>query len=267
VIRQGWTFPVPGGVRNYILEIWWLPHDDTEYQVLQGHATRAGYGDQLGYAWIIRPWAGDAGMYRLMKIEAAQAAVAGVTMLVSAAIWKVSMQNAARPPGPVPPDAAGAANKTPPTKPGVRVLLVGPETEDEFQYAQKVNSSGGKATAVNPVKSPAADKFAAGGGEFVQGDVAKLPKGGQYDIIREDYPYPTGKFVDTAGAAERISRLKPGGSWVVVTEKPDFADSLQAAATLQGARSTRYQLPQFHEGTPVSNHPRDAGRFAVIITK
>jgi hypothetical protein len=268
VVRQGWTFPTPdGSVRHYLLEVWWLPSDDTEYQVLAGHAGRAEHGDPLGYGMVMRPFAGDVVLFEMMKRElAATIGQLAGALIVSAAIWKLSTRSAA-PSGPVPPEAAASLGKKPPTRPGVRVLVVGPETETEFDYAQKVNASGGKATAVNPVRTAAADRFVKGGGEFVEGSIDKLPQGAQYDIIREDYPYPTGNFVDTASANARISRLKPGGSWVVVTEKADFANTLEAAAAMQGAKVMRNVIPQFHEGTPVSGHPKDAGRIVVIITK
>lgn len=270
VVRQGWTFPIAGGdqVRNYILEVWWLPSDDTEYQVIEGHAGRAEYGDQIGYGTVMRPFCGDLFLFELMKRELAAAVIQGaITLIVSAAAWKLSMSRAAPPSAPLPPEASASLNKSPPTRSGLRVLVVGPETESEFDYAQKVNAGGGKATAVNPVKTPAADRFVSGGGEFVQGKVDALPKDSKFDIIREDFPYPTGNFVDAASANERISRLKPGGSWVVVTEKPDFADTLEAAAALQGAKVMRRDFAPRHEATPLSDHPKDAGRIALIITR
>jgi len=270
VIRQGWTFPASGGaqVRNYILEIWWLPDNDTEFQVIAGHAGRAETGDQIGYGIVMRPFAGDLFLFELMKVELAHAVIQGaITLIVAAAAWRLSLRNAAPPSAPTPPEASAALQKSPPTRPGVRVLVVGPETDAEFEYAQKVNSGGGKATAVNPLKTTAADRFAASGGDFVQGKIETLPKDAKFDIIREDFPYPTGKFVDTASANERISRLKPGGFWVVVTEKPDFADALEAAAALQGAKTMRRDFAPGHEAAPASAHPRDPGRIALIITR
>jgi hypothetical protein len=147
------------------------------------------------------------------------------------------------------------------------VLIVGPESEEEFAYGLKVNAQGGKATAVNPVRTDAAGRYVNKGGEFVQGKVENLPQRAEYDIIREDYPYPTGNYLDIPSANARISRLKPGGSWVVMTEKPEFADALEAAAKTQGAAVTRRELPPFHEGVPVSPHPQDHSRIVVVITK
>ncbi len=156
---------------------------------------------------------------------------------------------------------------SPPTRPGMRVLVVGPETEAEFAYARTVNLNGGKSIAVNPVKTPAADRFAASGGEFVQGKIETLPKDAPFDFIREDFPYPTGSYIDMASASERITRLKSGGSWVVTTEKADFADALETAATLQGAKTMRREIPLAHEATPTSEHPRDALRIILVILK
>jgi hypothetical protein len=194
----------------------------------------------------------------------------GVGIIVGAAVWRPNMRNTrntAAPSSPTSPEASAAFQKSPPTRSGVRVLVVGPETEGEFEYAQKVNAGGGKATAVNPQKTAAANRFVAAGGDFVHGKIETLPKDAKFDIIREDFPFPTGKFVDTMGANERISRLKPGGSWVVVTEKPDFADALEAAAAVLGAKSMRRDMAAGHDAIPVSPHPRDSGRIAVIITK
>jgi hypothetical protein len=270
VVRQGWTFRPAGNVplRDYILEVWWLAADDTEYQVLESHSKRAGYGDWLGYSAIIRPFCGDLALEHQMKIEFAAAIVGLATMLVSAAAWRYSIRNRSMQSSmPLPPEASAALQRSPPSKPGIRVLLVGPETEAEFQYAQKVNAGGGKATAINPVRTPAADQFAAGGGEFVQGKIEALPGTAKFDIIREDFPYPTGNFVDIPAANQRISRLNPGGSWVVITEKADFADSLEAAAKVQGAQVMRRDLAIAHEATPVSTHPVDQSRIALIITR
>ncbi|MEP7075753.1 MAG: hypothetical protein ABI878_08070 [Acidobacteriota bacterium] len=95
VVRQGWTFPVAGSssVRNFMLEIWWLPYDDTEYQVLAGHATRAEAGDKIGWGIIMRPFAGDLILYNQMAQELAAAAIAAATIIVSAAIWKLSTRS------------------------------------------------------------------------------------------------------------------------------------------------------------------------------
>ena len=103
------------------------------------------------------------------------------------------------------------------------MLVVGPETEAEFQYALDVNARGGKAIAVNPLKGAAADRFVKQGGTFVEGTVKSLPKDAVFDTIREDFPYPSGKYIDGQMVNARLTRLRPGGGWVVVTESEEFA--------------------------------------------
>ena len=154
----------------------------------------------------------------------------------------------------------------PPTRGGLRVLVVGPESEAEFQYALKVNDSGGNAVAVNPVRSAAADDFVKAGGEFVEGKIESLPQDSKFDIIREDFPYPT-EWLDMPAANARISRMKPGGTWVVATEREGFATALTASAKGQGAKVECYQIEALaHEATPNSPHARDASRYILLIS-
>ncbi len=164
-------------------------------------------------------------------------------------------------------EATAALQKSRPTRPGLHVLVVGPETEAEFDYARKVEAGGGRATCINPVKSPAAARFELHGGTFVQGKIQQLPDDACFDIIREDFPYPTGNYIDFPAVQARLSRLKPGGSWVVVTEKPDFASTLEVAAQHGGASVLRREFPFAHDGAPVSLHPRDKSRIALVISR
>jgi hypothetical protein len=92
VVRQGWTFPGAGGAaRHYMLEIWWVPADDTEYQVIVGHAGRAEHGDQIAYGALMRPFCGDLFLFELMKRELAAAiAHEAITLVVEAASWRLS---------------------------------------------------------------------------------------------------------------------------------------------------------------------------------
>jgi hypothetical protein len=164
-------------------------------------------------------------------------------------------------------EVAEAAFKKP-TRAGLRVLLVGPETEAEFDYARSVMANGGRVTAVNPVRSPAAERFIAEGGHFVQGEVGSLSPKAEFDIIREDFPYPTGNYIDPGESAARITRLKPGGAWVVVTEATDYANTLVAAAELNKASNVlRAMFLAADEAAPVSAHPRALSRTALVITR
>lgn len=165
------------------------------------------------------------------------------------------------------PEIVSLLTKAPVAKSGLRVLLVGPETEAEFSYARSIIAGGGKVTCVNPVKKAAADRFIAAGGEFVQGEVGSLPDQAVFDFIREDFPYPTGNYIDFAQTTARITRLKPGGAWVVVTEAEDFANTLEAAAEMKGAKVLKRIFAAAHEAAPISSHPKDSARFALIIMR
>jgi hypothetical protein len=90
---MGWTFKYTDTeeLRYYYLEIWWLPADDREYLVLQSHAIRAGYGDQIGFGMVLRPWCGDAGLKRQMMIEFGELLPGLLVGLVAAGIWRASI--------------------------------------------------------------------------------------------------------------------------------------------------------------------------------
>ena len=152
---------------------------------------------------------------------------------------------------------------------GQNVLVVGAETTGEFAYAEQVAAAGQRVTVVNPARTPQAEAFAARGGNFVQAPIESLPAEPAYTMIREDYPFPLGRVLAPAEqfAATRLARLAPGGRWVLVTESSEFATTLEAAASRQGARVTVRQVPGAHEGTPVSGWPRDPQRFVLIIEK
>lgn len=152
---------------------------------------------------------------------------------------------------------------------GINVLVVGAETADEFAYATAAASRGNVVTVVNPRATPQAEAYQRAGGNFVQGRVEDLPSSPRYQIIREDFPYPLGRaFQPTAEfASARLARLGPGGRWVVVTESPEFATTLRAAAESQGATVTTRGFPALHETAPGSAYPRETSRFALIIEK
>ena len=157
-----------------------------------------------------------------------------------------------------------------PQKPSdTRVLVVGAETEAEFAYARGVTAKGQRVDVVNPRATDAAKEFAKEGGSFIQGKVENLPREPSYNLIREDFPYPTGKSITTIeGVGERLARLKSGGRWVVVTEEgAEFLPTLTEAAEHSGAKVTTYSVPKAHEGAPQSAYPKQPTRFVVIIEK
>jgi len=121
--------------------------------------------------------------------------------------------------------------------PRQNVLVVGAETEAEFGYAADVAQAGQPVTVVNPVATEQSQAFAARGGNFVQSRIEDLPANPSYTMIREDYPFPLGRaFSPTEEfAAARITRLAPGGRWVVVTEDLEFAGEESAAGCFRQA--------------------------------
>lgn len=171
-------------------------------------------------------------------------------------------------PPPGPPAGTRPAPPTPP-RPQLDVLVVGAETAGEFDYARSVARQGGTATVVNPRASEEARTFQQSGGNFVQARVEELPKGARYNLIREDYPFPLGRlFTPSQQFVEaRLERLKPGGTWVVVTESSEFVHALEAAGAYSGARVSVNQIPQAHEATPQSRYPREASRYVVTFSR
>lgn len=172
------------------------------------------------------------------------------------------------PAGHVPtPDLPGAG--LPPGGRPQSVLVVGAETEAEFGYAAEVASRGHQVTVVNPLRSERAESYAKGGGSFVEKRVEDLPVTATWDLIREDFPIPLDKmwYPSKDFADARLSRLAPGGRWIVVTEKAEFADTLEAVATRPGFEVTRKEIPMAHEGAPQSAHPRDTTRYLLIFEK
>ena len=136
VVRQGRTFPIAGGasVRNYILEIWWLPADDTEYKVIAGHAGRAELGDQIGYGIVMRPFAGDTALFEQMKRELAAMVVAAATQAHRQRRGVEAEHAERRPPsgGGGGPGGGGSGGR-----PSGRTLVVGAGEHDEKHHPQR----------------------------------------------------------------------------------------------------------------------------------
>lgn len=149
------------------------------------------------------------------------------------------------------------------------VLVVGAETNAEFAYAKQVNKQGGSAVVANPHLTDEALSFQKSGGNFFKGKVEDLPAGKHFDLIREDFPYPTGRVIQPAKelVESRMNRLNEGGTWVVVTEKSDFVKTLEVAAIDAGVNVSVNQIPAHHEATPQSIHPRDPNRYVLTFSK
>jgi hypothetical protein len=148
-----------------------------------------------------------------------------------------------------------------------RVLVVGAERPDEFDWAAGLQAAGQDVTVVNPATTPAARQFRQGGGNLVTGTVESLAADAQFNTIREDFPFPLGRvFQPTRAFAEaRISRLAPGGRWFVATESRDFAATLEAVVADLGVDVVRTTPPLGHEATPTSPWLPETARERILL--
>jgi transposase len=153
-----------------------------------------------------------------------------------------------------------------------RVLLVGAERPDEFRDARRLLLQGHDVAVVNPRMSRAARLFRAEGGRFMSARVDQLPAfAGQFDLICENYPYPSGRHFVPARlfALARLARLARGGRWVLFTESPRYARELKAAVENGPHGATiRVRLSRVAEElAPASSYPPVSTRFRLIFLK
>jgi hypothetical protein len=152
-----------------------------------------------------------------------------------------------------------------------RVLVVGAEQPVEFGWAAGLQATGQDVTVVNPRTTEAARQFRQGGGNLVTGTVESLPANAAFNVIREDFPFPLGRVFQPTRefAMARISRLLPGGRWVVVTESREFATTLEAAVAGLDVDTIRTAPPLAHEATPSSPWlPEESReRFMLVFTR
>jgi len=164
------------------------------------------------------------------------------------------------------------------------VLMVGPERPEEFAWALELHHRKQDILAANPLATEAARDFEREGGHFFEGPVENLPPGARFDLIREDFPvpihHPVGHWLSSFLCA-RLSRLRPGGTWVIVTEAPDFVDSMRLLLDPDSPwergpewslgderfRMRVWETSMEHEATPHSEHAAIPRRFAVIIDR
>lgn len=174
------------------------------------------------------------------------------------------------PEGPVlpPSSSTGGGGGTPPPAPQ-RILVVGAERPEEFRYAREVAARGHEVTVVNPQATPESATFAAEGGNFVQAGIETLPQQPLYNVVSEDFPVPIRRMFPQAQAfaSERITRLEPGGRWVVATESAEFVQMLQLVGGMQGVRVTSHEVPRYHEATPDSPHVVEPTRYIVTVER
>lgn len=153
-----------------------------------------------------------------------------------------------------------------------RILVVGPEQSHEFSWARQMSGRGHNVSAYNPEVTAEARAHMARGGNFTAERIQELPREPSFNVIREDFPFPQGRYMGSAEsfAAERVARLAPGGKWYVLTEKPEFVNALRAVASEMRVDLTVRQytrFPEFHEATPTSPWPREPTRFVLVFEK
>jgi hypothetical protein len=153
-----------------------------------------------------------------------------------------------------------------------KILLVGPERRDEFAHALELMSRGHDVTAINPRESSAARAFHRTGGKFVRARIERLPGPSRFDLIFENYPYPSGKNYEPANpfAVARLARLAPGGCWIVYTEALRFASLLKSVIDydprLVGRFTASLRRISF-DAAPPSHYPANDLRYRLICRR
>lgn len=153
------------------------------------------------------------------------------------------------------------------------LLFVGAERPEEFALALRLACQGNQVTVVNPRKTRAAKEFQAHGGTFIQARIEQLPEAcGQFDVIFENYPYPSGRnYVPPRSfAVERLLRLAPGGCWILFTEAVRFATLLKAAVDYDQTIHARFSVTLSSvspQQAPPSTYPPVSTRFRLVFSR
>jgi hypothetical protein len=150
-------------------------------------------------------------------------------------------------------------------------LFVGSERIDEFAHAMRLAREGHDVIAINPRETSAATAFRRAGGRFIRARIEELPpQSCRFDVICENYPYPSGRrYVPPRSfALARLSLLKPGGRWILVTESRRYASLLKAVVDYDGDISTKFRStlsPLSIREAPPSFYPRAKTRFRLVF--
>jgi hypothetical protein len=153
------------------------------------------------------------------------------------------------------------------------ILFVGAEREDEFAHAMRLVCQGHDVIAINPRKTAAAKAFRGAGGRFIRARIEDLPpQACRFDLIRENYPHPSGRHYvpPRAFALARLSRLKSGGRWILVTESPRYASLLKAVGDYDEDVRARFRAtlsPLSIDEAPPSSYPRADTRYRLIFQR
>jgi hypothetical protein len=153
------------------------------------------------------------------------------------------------------------------------VLFVGAERADEFADAMRLARANHDVIVVNPRETAAARAFRRAGGTFLRAGVEQLPTACcRFDIICENYPYPSGRrYVPPRDfALARLPLLGPGGRWVLFTESARYATLLKAVADYDDAvqRKFRAALSRMSpSAAPPSSYPASSTRFRLVVKR
>jgi hypothetical protein len=160
-----------------------------------------------------------------------------------------------------------------PPRSAQNVLFVGAERGDEFALAMRLICQGHDVIAINPRETDSARAFRRAGGKFVRARIEDLPpESCRFDLICENYPYPSGRYYVPPGAfaLRRLSRLAPGGRWILVTESPRYTSLLKAVGDYDDAvrRNFTVTLSSLAPSeAPASLYPRRETRFRLIFQR
>jgi hypothetical protein len=153
------------------------------------------------------------------------------------------------------------------------VLFVGAERGNEFAHAMRLACQGLDVIAINPRETASARAFRRAGGRFIRARIEDLPPDCcRFDLICENYPYPSGRHYvpPRPFALARLSLLKPGGRWILVTESPRYASLLKAVGNYDDDVWARFRstlAPLSIDAAPPSAYPRADTRFRLIFHK
>jgi hypothetical protein len=153
------------------------------------------------------------------------------------------------------------------------VLFVGAERADEFADAMRLAGQGHDVIVINPRETYAAKAFRRAGGTFVRARIEQLPPACcRFDLICENYPYPSGRHYvpPRAFAVTRLSRLAPGGRWVLFTEAARYATLLKAVGDYDEVVQRRFRVglsSLSSREAPRSAYPSAGTRFRLVFER
>jgi hypothetical protein len=154
-----------------------------------------------------------------------------------------------------------------------KVLFVGAERGDEFAHALQLTCQGHEVIAINPRETASAKAFRQAGGKFIRARIEDLlAESYRFDLVCENYPYPSGRHYvpPRPFALARLSLLKPGGKWILVTESPRYASLLKAVVDCDNDVSARFRStlsPLSINQAPPSAYPQAKTRFRLVFQR